>query len=278
MDLSLAKLTLFSPAKVNLFLSVLRKRKDGYHELASLFQTISLGDILTLSLSFKDHLTCSDSFLPANSSNLVWRAAERFRCKTRLDFSFEIHLQKNIPIQAGLGGGSSNAAATLLGLNHLLGGPASFQDLISWAAELGSDVPFFLTPGTAYVTGRGEVVKPLPVLPFSKENMWIVKPQQGLSTPEVYNALDLKTLSSHNPIEVLQKFLKGQPEFYNDLEDAAFSLYPELSFVKDTLLQAGYHPVLLSGSGSAFFCIGSQNPALILPTCFVYPIQFIRRV
>jgi 4-diphosphocytidyl-2-C-methyl-D-erythritol kinase len=270
------KITLFSPAKINLFLRILRKRDDGYHELASLFQTIALGDILDIALSSQDSLICSDPSLPANSSNLVWKAAELFRCKTTLDFGFKIHLQKNIPSQAGLGGGSSNAATTLFGLNQLLGQPASKKDLISWAAEIGSDVPFFFTQGTAYVTGRGDIIKDLPPLPFPKEKFWIVKPTQGLSTPEVYKALNLQNLSNRDPLKALQNFLNGQPDFYNDLEEAAFSLFPELAFIKTTLLRSGYDPVLLSGSGSAFFCRGSQNPILLFPTYFVYPIQFIQ--
>ncbi len=268
---------LFSPAKINLFLRILRKREDGFHELASLFQTISLCDTLNISLSSSDQLSCSDPALPSDSSNLVWKAAEMFRNKSGLDFCFNIHLKKNIPAEAGLGGGSSNAAAALEGLNQLLGRPASHQDLMGWASKIGSDVPFFLTEGTAYVTGRGEIIQPLQPLPLPQDKLWIVKPERGLSTPAVYKALQVQDLLNRNPEVTLENFLKGQPDYYNDLEYPAFSLFPELAHIKKTLLLSGYNPVLLSGSGSAFFCVGTQDPASILSGCTTYFTQFVRK-
>lgn len=155
-------LTLISPAKVNLFLRVLGKRPDGYHELASLFQAIDLADTLHFTLSKHDHLTCTDPAIPLDNTNLIWKTVHLFRRKTNHQFPIHIHLEKNIPIQAGLGGGSSNAATTLWALNELLNTHIPSETLTAWAGEIGSDVPFFLSTGTAYCTGRGEIVKSLP--------------------------------------------------------------------------------------------------------------------
>lgn len=152
---------LFSPAKINLFFRVLKKRDDGYHEIASLYQAIDLGDTLNITLNECDELSCSDPSLQTDESNLVLKAAALFRKKTALALYIKVHLHKQIPIQAGLGGGSSNAATTLWALNKLANCPASFQDLALWSCELGSDVAFFFSKGAAYCTGRGELFSSL---------------------------------------------------------------------------------------------------------------------
>lgn len=157
-------LTLNSPAKINLFLRILNRRRDGYHNLASLFQTVDLLDQIHLSLDERDSLSCSDPTLPVDHTNLVTKAVELFRAKTGMAFNVRAHIDKKIPAQAGLGGGSSNAATTLWGLNTLLKNPATPQQLQVWSAEIGSDVPFFFSLGTAYCTGRGEQVFNQPFL------------------------------------------------------------------------------------------------------------------
>lgn len=139
-------LTLKSPAKVNLFLRIVGKRPDGYHELASLFQSISLYDLLHFTPSTQDVLTCTDPSLPIDKTNLIWKAVDLFRKKTNLHTFVKVHLEKNIPTQAGLGGGSSNAATTLWALNQLCGKPATDLQLSQWAGEIGSDVSFFSIP------------------------------------------------------------------------------------------------------------------------------------
>ncbi|MBT7461660.1 MAG: 4-(cytidine 5'-diphospho)-2-C-methyl-D-erythritol kinase, partial [Waddliaceae bacterium] len=158
-------LKLSSPAKVNLFLKVVRRRDDGFHDIVSLFQTISLEDRLTFSFSEKDKVSCSDPSIPTDGRNLVNKARDLFRKKTGTDATFDIAIEKNIPAEAGLGGGSSNAATTLWALNTLAGNPATHDELREWASELGSDVAFFLSHGTALCTGRGEKIKELPPLP-----------------------------------------------------------------------------------------------------------------
>lgn len=245
-----------SPAKINLFLRILRKRSDGYHELASLFQAIDLCDTLQFELASQDLLTCTDPTLPTDGSNLVLKALELFRRKTGRRFGLHVHLEKKIPHQAGLGGGSSNAATTLWALNQLLGTPVGTQTLIQWAGEIGSDVAFFLSNGTAYCTGRGEKIESMPPLP--QQQLWIVKPPEGTSTPLVYGKLDATQLPQRDPEHILHQFYVGAPDYFNDLEAAACSVTPVLAPVKQGLLAQGYSTVMLCGSGSSFFCMGAK--------------------
>lgn len=262
-------LILFSPAKVNLFFRVLHKRGDGYHEIASLYQSLSLGDCLQIARADEDRLSCSDPLLPCDSTNLVLKAASLFRKKTHLPIFAQFHLIKSIPIQAGLGGGSSNAATALWGLNELAGRPATLQDLQLWGAELGSDIPFFFSKGTAYCEGRGEKIQEVN---FSQiADGWIVKPAIGLSTPLVYKQTRVDRLPKQDPIKALEKCL-----FFNDLEYAAFELAPSLASLKQRLLTSGFKHVLMTGSGSAFFCTGKEE-ALMIPHTQFYRVKFIRR-
>lgn len=252
-------LTLQAPAKINLFLRVLSKRGDGYHELASLFQTIDIFDQLTLQLTPEDKFTCSKPELE-NSDNLVMKALDLFRKKSGKSFGLACHLVKNIPMQAGLGGGSSDAAQMLKGLNQLLSYPFEDTDLLELARELGSDVPFFLTGGAAYCEGRGDIVKKIKSL--ENKTLWIIKPPVGVSTPVVYQKLDLSKLVERNPKLSLQDHLLSKGEYYNDLEEAAFAAEPSLRGVKENLLAQNFATVTLSGSGSAFFCIGDVYPTV----------------
>lgn len=266
-------LVLNSPAKVNLFLRVLGRRPDGYHELASLFQTIDLQDTLHLSLDQTDALTCSDPSLSTGQDNLVLKAASLFRQKTGKQFGLKAHLEKRIPTQAGLGGGSGNAATTLWGLNQLLGLPATLLQLQQWSSEIGSDIPFFFSTGTAYCTGRGEQVRieKVSALPsFS-----IVKPAMGASTTGVYGKLQLDCLTNRDPLNSLSSFCTDKPEYYNDLERAAFDLLPELEVIKKTLLSRGFETVMLCGSGSSFFCVGEADPRLA--GCMTYSVNPCQR-
>lgn len=269
-------LTLFSPAKINLFLRIVGRRADGYHDLASLFQTISLGDTLHFTLADEDRLICTDSSIPTDGSNLILKAAQLFRQKTGLRFGLDVHLEKNIPSQAGLGGGSSNAATTLWALNALHGFPVTVSELQIWSSEIGSDIPFFFSKGTAYCTGRGECVEELSPLPSQK--VTIIKPPSGLPTPAVYARFRSLGLPKHftSPQEDLQSFFSPMPLYVNDLEPAAFVEAPPLAELKQNLLASGFTTVLMAGSGSAFFCLG-EGDLKPFTNLFHYDGSFIHR-
>lgn len=248
-------LRLFSPAKINLFLRIVSKRSDGYHNLSSLMQTISLGDTLSIESHTHDYLTCSDPSIPTDKSNLVLKATELFRKKTGLNHFFKIHLIKRIPQEAGLGGGSSNAATTLWACNQLTKSNIPLSLLKHWSQEIGSDIPFFFSHGSAYCTGKGESVYHLPALP--SRSLWVIKPNGGVSTPEVYKRV--KISNDHNEKLLrrdLEKFLMGFSPCFNDLETPAFEIKPDLLALKNNLMANGYDTVSMSGSGSSFFCFG----------------------
>jgi 4-diphosphocytidyl-2-C-methyl-D-erythritol kinase len=267
-------LHLFSPAKVNLFLRIIRKRSDGYHELASLFQTVGLGDSLDLELlpetANKDEFECNMPGVPVDETNLVIRAFTLFREKTGLQRFFRADLRKTIPAQAGMGGGSSNAATAFFGANALCGYPGSPDDLLQWTDDpyIGSDATFFLSHGTAYCTGRGEVVTPVPALPLPDDlPVYLVKPSFGLSTPKVFKAFDLASVSSVDPERLLETFSEkgvAHTSWVNDLERPAFVVSPELHRLKAFLASEewGFNSVLMSGSGSTIFCLGEPRGGL----------------
>ena len=247
-------LSFISPAKINLFFRVLYKREDGFHEIDSLYQAIDLCDTLYFSISQKDLFTCSDPSLSMDENNLVCKALELFREKTGRCDPVSIHLEKRIPREAGLGGGSSNAATTLFALNQLFSTNLSQKDLILLGSCLGSDVPFFFSSGTATCTGRGEKIQEMPFPEgLHLSPLWIAKPKIGLSTPLVYKACKPELLPQREALSL----------FYNDLEAAAFSICPELEKLKSTLLESGFEKVVLCGSGTAFFCIGMGHPPQI---------------
>lgn len=267
-------LFLRSPAKVNLFLQIRGRCSDGYHELASLFQAISLCDHLHFKESECDLLTCSDPTLPVDHTNLISKAVHLFRSKTGIKRHWTIHVQKNIPQQAGLGGGSSNAATTLWALNALHGKPATEDELVAWGAALGSDVPFFLSSGTAYCTGRGEVIRSLS--PLQNATLWIVKPKEGLPTVQVYAKLKECHMSTGDPQKALTSFFNGSSTYFNDLEKPAFDLLPSLATLKQKLLNFGFSNVLMSGSGSSFFCVGEADPADV-SDCLTFKVHYLQR-
>mmetsp|Transcript_63643 Transcript_63643/g.149161 ORF Transcript_63643/g.149161 Transcript_63643/m.149161 type:complete len:388 (+) Transcript_63643:41-1204(+) len=261
---------LFSPAKVNLFLRIIRRRPDGYHDLASLFHTVAFGDKLVLEAlpdnAEQDRLECNLPGVPVDDSNLVIRALKLFREKSGIRRFFGVTLEKEIPAQAGMGGGSSNAAAAFFGANQLCGCPATPEDLISWGDDpvIGSDATFFLSEGTAYCTGRGEIVTPIDGLPIKDGlSVYLVKPNYGLSTGKVFQAMDLSALSTVDPEELLQTFKdKGtsHSSWVNDLEKPAFKVSPELRDLKKYLAEEwDFEAVLMSGSGSTIFCLGDPK-------------------
>lgn len=254
-----AKLRLRSPAKVNLFLKCLRKRDDGFTDIISFFQAIDLFDIISIELSSKDRFTSSDLSLQNSKSNTVTQSLNLFRSKTQLDFYVHIHLKKNIPAMAGLGGGSGNAATVLWALNKLTNSNLSDTQLSQWGAEIGSDIPFFFSNGQALVRGRGEIIEPCDRK--QKFSAWIAKPNFGLSTKDVYKAFEF---SADEPFSVPSS---DNLIFFNDLEIPAFKLAPNLQQIRNGLQKLGFSQVVMTGSGTAFFCIGDvvspQYPGIL---------------
>jgi 4-diphosphocytidyl-2-C-methyl-D-erythritol kinase len=251
-----------------LFLRILRKRPDGFHDLASLFQCIGFGDVLQLQISEQqDAFECNMPGVPVDSTNLVVRAINVMRKKTGNESQkFNVKLTKQVPAQAGLGGGSANAATAMWGANELMGKPATLNEMVEWSAELGSDITFFLSRGTAYCTGRGEIMTPVDPPLESGTPVCLVKPNVGLSTPSVFSALDYDLLSTVDPEELLEDFVQHgvygvqKESFLNDLEPPAFKCVPMLRTLKEELQQVpGFTQVLMSGSGSTIFCIGSPE-------------------
>lgn len=264
-------ISLKAPAKINLFLKIVRKRPDGFHDLASLFQTVSIYDELSLELSDQDSFSCSETNLE-NNDNLVMKALNMFRAKLAKPFFVSVTLKKSIPSQAGLGGGSSDAASMLNGLNQLLDHPLNYQDLHEIASTLGSDIPFFLTGGAAFCEGRGEIITQVK-LPEEK-SLWVVKPPINLATPRVFKNLDLASLPDENVDNALKSHLEGDGVFFNDLEPTALKLEPDLQSLKSSLVMQGFKDILMSGSGSAFFCFGPMKPVLP-PEYEVYPCHYV---
>lgn len=286
----------------------------GFHELASLFQAISLKDDMFFSVKTgndenpeEDSLECDALGVPTDGSNLVIKALKKFREKTGIKKYFRVRLEKKVPHEAGLGGGSANAATALWAANELSDKPCTTEELAEFGAEFGSDVSFFLSNGTAYCTGRGEILQEIPRL--RPQVVYVVKPVEGLSTAAVFKELDLSECSTANPQDLLQKMQKGVifADFVNDLEAPSFRLIPRLAKLKQALYEAGFNVsykhtwycelgkiilrrltsvtmpftlpqndsnsllmqvVLMSGSGTSFFCLGlpaSQDFMTVFP-------------
>lgn len=267
---------LFSPAKINLFLKIVGKRPDGYHQLISFMQAINCGDIIDIAPAECDSLRCDDPVIPCDGRNLIMKAIDLFRRKTGWKESFAVTLVKRIPYEAGLGGGSSNAATTLWALNQWSGWALSDQELMAWGAELGSDVPFFFSQGTALCTGRGEEVQPLPLLPL--QPVTLIKPKIGLSTPVVYANLDINSLPLRDPEKALEAFYRGESDSFNDLETTAFRLMPSLATLKEEGLNKGFSSVTLCGSGSALFCLGEGSSFISNSSFYTFQASFKTRV
>ena len=259
-------LELESPCKVNWLLNILGKRPDGFHELETLMLPVPLCDTLRIERTQAPlELSCSDPRLPVDSRNLVWKAASAFFKASGLDGGARVHLEKRIPMEAGLGGGSGNAATTLVGLNRLCGEPISGSQLQVLAASLGSDVPFFLDPKPAVAFGRGENVRALaPSSALAGCSMLLIHPGFGISTPWAYQRLaqfpgSAQGLTGRAEAAALA-FADGGvagvvSHLFNTLEIPALHTYPILKVYQDFLREKGALGALMSGSGSTTFAV-----------------------
>ncbi|MFO1020377.1 MAG: 4-(cytidine 5'-diphospho)-2-C-methyl-D-erythritol kinase [Planctomycetales bacterium] len=260
-----------TPAKLNLFLEVLGKRPDGYHELETLMVMIGLYDDLLFAPTMHDELSLTTELLVAASTaeplprpqdNLVWKAAELLRQRTGCRQGAAIHLRKRIPLASGMAGGSSDCAATLAGLNRLWDLRLTTEDLIQLGAELGSDVPFFFSPTPAAICrGRGEILAPLPAGPAL--HFVIVRPRTGLSTAAVFSRLQRE--GTHRPAEKLQTGWNGRnrpavcAQLWNRLQVPAEALNAEISGLRQVFSRLPVLAHQMSGSGTSYFGICSSR-------------------
>jgi 4-diphosphocytidyl-2-C-methyl-D-erythritol kinase len=255
-------------AKINWFLRILGKRPDGYHEVVTVLQTISLRDELTIQLyeNAGIDLTCDDSSVPLDNSNLVVKAVLLLSERRQDWVGASIHLRKRIPAQGGLGGASSNAAVTLLAMNeYWKGAHISLAELIDPSC-LGADVPFFFHGGRCAATGIGADITPLPDGP--KRYLIVVTPNARVSTAHAYASLNAASLTTSNSDSILSSSLADlysadsrQWPLRNDFERVIFEIEPEIGRVKNALLDAGAWGALLAGSGSSVFGVFDSDAA-----------------
>jgi 4-diphosphocytidyl-2-C-methyl-D-erythritol kinase len=255
-----------SSCKVNLLLNILGKRRDGFHELETVLQPVNFCDELAFERGGSGiRLSCSDNNLPTDSRNLIFRAAEKFLAAVKTSDGVRIHLEKKIPLAAGLGGGSGNAATALLALNELFEKPLATEALYEIAATLGSDIPFFLQNKPAMATGRGEKIEPLENFPALKGRAFLlIHPGFGISTPWAYQnlarfpeALNGKPGRAQDLVSKLQTnhWPAVADGFYNSLEAPALEKFPILKLYQEFLRSNGALAALMSGSGSTTFAI-----------------------
>ena len=253
-------LTLPSFAKINWSLRVLGKRPNGYHEVLTVLQTVSLSDELTFRLrdDARIHVSCDDRSVPTDETNLVVKAGLALRKRLQSSTGADVTLTKRIPAQGGLGGASSNAAVALLALNALWNCKLPTDELNLIARDLGSDVPFFLTGGRSIGIGTGTTVKGVHDQP--KQHLIIVTPNAKVSTATAYAALNAVSLTTFDVASILSSSLADvlsadsrQLPLCNDFERVIFEIEPEIERVKAALLESGARGALLAGSGSSVF-------------------------
>jgi len=274
--------TLKAPAKINWLLNVLGRRNDGYHEIESIIQKICLYDIISFKSS--EDLTLKTDLQIPTEQNLVYKTAVLLKKECRVPAGAEIRLKKGIPVAAGLGGGSSDAASTLLGLNRLWSLDLSCSELNVFAEHLGSDVPFFLNGPLAFVSGRGENVTDYG--PAKSANILLVKPPVSVSTRWAYGNLKLtkRTTRVHNYglfVHAISKVdLQGSSSFHNDLEPVAAKTFPVIADIKKRMTGEGAILSMMSGSGPTVFGVfGSAKEAIdaskVFNDCWTAVVQTI---
>ena len=248
---------LTSYAKVNLRLDVLGKRDDGYHEIRTVFQKISLADELRITRTKSGiEITCDNPRVPLNETNLAYRAAHILLNKHKIQDGISISIKKRIPVAAGLGGGSSNAASVLMGINQLFALGLTPQELMETGKNIGADVPFFIFGESALATGIGDKLEPFEVVP----PLWflLITPDFPVSTAWAYGNIRRGLTNANNNI-IISRFIEHLQDIItilsNDLEHVVIPRYPLIQEIKDALLAEGAKGSLMSGSGSTVFGI-----------------------
>lgn len=252
-------------AKINISLNVVRRREDGYHDLEMIMVPLTLHDEIELSLAKEDQFTCSDKQLCMDKNNTVVKAVELMRTTFSLSQHFHVHVIKNIPAQAGLAGGSADAAAVMRGIRELLQLDVSMEELAQLGKQVGADVPFCVMETCALVKGIGEDITPF-VMP-KDFHILLVKPSRGVPTGKAFSMLDFQQCAHPDGIAVMTCLQNNDIEHLssviaNSLEYSAFQLVPEIRDIKRELQDMGFAAVLMSGSGSTVFAITRDEQLL----------------
>lgn len=266
------------PAKINLTLEVVNRRPDGFHNIKSIMQMISLYDYLTIKIGHADSnkiiLSGNSQEIPYNEKNLVYKACDLFLKEAKInEVEVSINIEKHIPVAAGLAGGSTDGAGTIYGLNQLFG-VFNSAELNNLCAKLGSDLNVCLNGGCLLATSRGEITEPLPVI---NKEVTLIKPKNlGISAKEAYTKYSLKSEKPQNNMtekmaEAIRSGAEIEPYLYNDLEYAVFEYYPELQKIKKA-----YPNAIMSGSGSTYFVLENiSDTALDKDYLFINNLEFI---
>ena len=255
------ELKLKAKAKINLGLDVVRKRDDGYHEVRMIMQMINLYDKITLRKKTEPGITVTTNlaYLPVNEDNLVYRAAKLLMDEFQVDGGLEIELQKYIPVAAGMAGGSTDAAAVMVGVNRIFQLGLNKKQLMERGVKIGADVPFCIMRGTALAEGIGEELTPLPAMPHC--SLVIAKPKIHVSTKFVYGNLKVKELTEHPDIDGQVQALRENnleqlvARMGNVLETVTIPAYPVIDEIKHTMMKYGAMGAMMSGSGPTVFGI-----------------------
>ena len=255
------ELKLKAKAKINLGLDVVRKREDGYHEVRMIMQMINLYDKITLRKKTEPGITVTTNlaYLPVNEDNLVYRAAKLLMDEFQVDGGLEIELQKYIPVAAGMAGGSTDAAAVMVGVNRIFQLGLNKKQLMERGVKIGADVPFCIMRGTALAEGIGEELTPLPAMPHC--SLVIAKPKIHVSTKFVYGNLKVRELTEHPDIDGQVQALRENDleqlvaRMGNVLETVTIPAYPVIDEIKHTMMKYGAMGAMMSGSGPTVFGI-----------------------
>ncbi|ERN53522.1 4-diphosphocytidyl-2C-methyl-D-erythritol kinase [Alkalihalophilus marmarensis DSM 21297] len=263
----MVKCSVKAPAKINLSLDAIRKREDGYHEVEMIMTTVDLADRIDLTLTEdgKIKVDVSEGFVPSDHRNLAYQAASLLQERYKVKQGVSIYITKRIPVAAGLAGGSSDAAATLKGLNDLWALGLSLDELARIGAEIGSDVSFCVYGGTALATGRGEIITHIE----SPPPCWVIlaKPPIGVSTADVYKRLKVEEVE-HAKTEEMIKAIKNRDfngicdHLHNVLETVTLEMHPEVRHIKEQMQRFGADGVLMSGSGPTVFGLVEKESRL----------------
>ena len=267
---------LLAMAKINLALDVIERLDNGYHNLEMIMQSVTLADTIQIRKTFGNDITLSTNmhWLPIDEKNLVYKAADFLKREYKIKYGMDIYINKKIPMCAGLAGGSTDCAATLVGIRNLFGLKVSNNKLLEIGKEFGADVPFCIKRGTYLAEGIGEKLSPLPQMPHCY--ILIVKASVSISTGEIFQSLDLSKIKERPDIEKLTYYLKNQniegiaTNLCNVLEIVSIQKYPIIKDIKESMLESGALGSLMSGSGSAVFGIYKSKKQAINSKNFLH--------